>query len=183
MTEPTNVTFLSAQPRPKKLPAQQRTQGELEALDDAAYAEALTADVKYAKAHSSPFQSEALITRTENALVDALWQVDIHIQQQAEDPSCPPERYKRSQNFRLLILSAIDITERRRDYYSANKGAANALRAWRAFAHELADIIEDGADAYELDEVEIPFGGLTARQWLEVRRVKDPSRIREDVAA
>ena len=47
-----------------------------------------------------------------------------------------------------------------------------ANRAWRKFAHELCEALEDADTADELDHIKIPFDGITAREWLQIRREK-----------
>ncbi|MDF2990243.1 MAG: hypothetical protein K0S37_757 [Microbacterium sp.] len=157
---------------------------QLRAMSDPVFYHAVTENLIVTKAYSSPFQDASIIERTEGALVNHLWRVDESLQKQAVDPDCTPERFARAQSFRRHLLATIDIVERRIAWLQG--GNKNQLiSAWKEFAHDLADALEHSNLASDLDELMVPIGGLTARQWLEVRRIKDPSRVpsRDEVAA
>ena len=147
------------------------TVDDLLAMSDDDFTREVTENVFVTKSYSSPFQDRRLIDKTQHALVDHLWRVDATIRAQAEDPQCSQERYRASLSFRRLLLAAIDITDRRMEWMQKTTNS-RLLREWKAFAQELIEIIEDGPDNPELDELIIPISGISARAFAEIRRAK-----------
>jgi len=54
---------------------------------------------------------------------------------------------------------------------TAPVSANRDVRAWRSFSARLARLLDESTPGV-LDHVEAPYGGLTARQWLEAREAK-----------
>ena len=55
--------------------------------------------------------------------------------------------------------------------HTANLTSSKEARAWRAFSARLAGALEQ-SDPVALEAITTPYGGLTARQWLEARDQK-----------
>lgn len=169
------------------------TVDELLAMDDEDFADAVTEDLVYAGRHSSPFQAPELARRTLTVLVERVWFIDAVLQRNADNAEYSAERWEKSLAFRRHLLSVIDVTERRIRWMEG--GGVRETRKWKALLNELCDEIEGSSLDWLLDEFTIPFrewrsGGevpdgpkMSLRMWLEVRRVKDPSRIPERAVA
>jgi hypothetical protein len=159
---------------------------DLLAMSDERFGAAATANLHATTRWKSPFQQPDIVQRTLHALVEKLWFTDSQIGKKAEDPTYPIEQYERTLSFRRHLLASIDLTERR-----ASNGRQKEAQAWRALLHEVCDEIE-GDDVFDeiLDEFFIPFAGerdggpkITLRQWIEIRRIKEPSRVKEKAVA
>lgn len=156
------------------------TVDQLTEMDDEAFNRAVTENLRANGRQKSPFQDPSVAERTYCALLEQLWTTDAVMKRYAEDPEISAEHFARTVSFRHHLLGVMEITERRITWRSRNAGPA-----WRALLNDVLDEIEGGPDDALLDEMQIPFPGrrgtkeesLTLRQWLEVRRVKDPSRI------
>ena len=146
------------------------------AMSEEDFASAVTDDLQETKRGDSPFQDRKVIHRTLTALGDHMWKTEAVLADQAEDVNCTPERFAGTVRFRRHLLSTIDSVERRLPWVLKNAGG-DALRRWKNFANDLADALEESSESSALDELIIPFASISARQWLEIRRVKDPSRV------
>lgn len=96
-----------------------------------------------------------------------------------ETPNFDADWAKRTQGFRSLVLTRTKLVKRRLGLEVAHPGVSRnvELSAWKRFAHRLCEVLDDYEEAsLELDVLEAPFGGLTARQWLARRIEKDPER-------
>jgi hypothetical protein len=51
------------------------------------------------------------------------------------------------------------------------RSSGREARAWRAFSARLARALDAG-DPTALDRLQVPYGGLTAREWLAAREEK-----------
>lgn len=71
-----------------------------------------------------------------------------------------------------LSLVQFRLRQARRRIREHDAGGRERESAWKAFAHELADAVEDSDLSGELDAIMTPFDDLSARQWLQRRRVK-----------
>ncbi|GAB2699377.1 hypothetical protein BKA24_001793 [Microbacterium marinum] len=151
------------------------TLAELLQMDDVAYDDAVAQDVYATTAWQSPFMDSSLIHRTESSLVGRMGRVEASIRRLAEDPLCDAIRYGKARSFHRMLQIAVERTERRIAHEAG--GGQGWIRAWKEFANRLADELENSDAAEALDEIVIPIGNLTARQWLDSRRLKDPSRI------
>lgn len=157
---------------------------QLTEMNDLDFDEAVTEDLRYVAQFKGPFQQPELADRTLHALLQKLWFADSRIQIQAEDPNVSPEQYRRTVGFRNHLIGVIDVTERRVNRLRSRDARESA--EWKALLHDVLEELEGGPEEDILDEFEIPYAdGMNLRTWLEVRRVKDPSRIKvkEGVAA
>jgi len=149
---------------------------ELAELNEFEYNDAATDDFDETVAKGSPFLHVDNIERTYHSLSYALTRVDTVLVKQAEDPNITPFHYRKSVMFRRRVLWALSVLEGHPNWPARE---AQGQKQWRAFAHELADLLEGTALDRKLDEVRLPdkLGGMTVRDWVARRRVKDPARV------
>lgn len=155
---------------------------QLLAMSDDTFHNAVTRDLKANGRSGSPFQDPQVIDRTYEALLEHLWTTDATMQRQAEDPKISAEHFARTRAFRRHILTVADLTDLR---IRRRRSSAGESAAWRKLLNEVLDEIEGGPEDAILDDLSIPFPGrrgtdepaLTLREWLETRRIKDPSRM------
>lgn len=161
------------------------TVAELLAMSDKDFEAAVSEDLRQTSSWRSAFMDPQVIFRTEIALIQTLSRVEEAIHRQAEDPTYSAERYAKSLTFRRMVIMCIEILDRQ---VIRNGGSASSVRKglkfWRQVANELADVIEGTALDRHLDEIEVALAGgsrgdgaMTVRQWVAVRRLKDPSRV------
>jgi hypothetical protein len=94
--------------------------------------------------------------------------------QKARETLSPASKWLRSmESLRRLCQSRLDGMEPLPEPASHNR----ETKAWRAFSARLARVLDD-YDPTALDELQAPYGGLTARQWLDSRQSK--THIREE---
>lgn len=156
------------------------------AMDDFTFRRTVTDDMHLVRQFNGPFQSREVIQRTLLALIDSLWQTNNLLEDRAEDPNCSAELFAKTKKYRAHLLSVIDITERRSEFYQGPK--ERELRRWRAVLHEVIDGIMSGKDDSEILDIKIPpFRDAEVRHnletWWEIRRAKDPRRVEAMKAA
>ncbi len=162
--------------------ATEYTTDELIAMGDDRFADAVVENLHHAGAYKGPFQHPDVRARTLLALIEKLWFTDSQIEKQAEDPTYSIERYEKTLAFRRHLLAVVDLTERRISFDVPAR--VREASAWKQVLHEVLDEIEGGPDDDILDEFDIPFvEDLSLRSWLDIRRVKDPSRVKAKVVA
>ena len=91
----------------------------------------------------------------------------------SEDPSWAV----RTKGFRGLVSSRLHMAQGRiREMEKQEAGSrSSAARAWRKFAHRLAELLDDYDDSI-LETVDVPFCDLNAGEWLDRRIEKNPLR-------
>ena len=163
--------------------SEEPTVEELLALGEPDFIDEVTVDLTYTARADSPFQDERLRERTLDALTEHLWQTNARIQKRAEDPACTSEQFSSTLGFRKLLLYAIFQTERRIER-SAHPNR-RSVSLWKDELNTVADAIEGGPADHVLDEIQLPFptGTMTLRDWLDIRRTKEPSRVPERMKA
>ncbi len=133
-----------------------------------------------------PFTEGPVLTRT----LDYLEQLEDSLASQLEEwgsdtesPDYDPDWVKRTRGFRALVVSRIRLVKRRLGVPAApaapgeSNGRISEQRAWKRFAHILCEALDKYEEAnLELDVIDVPFGDLTARQWLARRLEKEPLR-------
>lgn len=158
---------------------------QITAMGDQAFADAATKNLHYTTVHSSPFLDHTVIDRTAHSLLERLWRVRRAIEMQAEDPSVPAEVYARTKRFYSILQASIDIVDRRMIWQDGHMTRRH-LRQWKAVANDLVDALEGTSGDRALDEITIPFpqGDMTVREWITIRRAKDPDFFpRKELAA
>jgi hypothetical protein len=159
---------------------------ELVAMNDKEFHTAVMDDLFYTSRNQSPFQSPEVIERTFCELLEWLSITNAKIDERAEDPNCSIELYEKTVKYRAHLLSVIDITERRIGWLHGTK--ERTLQKWRAVLHNVIDAIMEGKDDDEILALKIPsFQGegdtYDLETWWDIRRQKDPSRVRQKAAA
>lgn len=159
------------------------TVGELLAMGEEEFRQAVTEDMHYTRRFNGPFQDREVIARTMHALIDSLHWVNSQIDDRIEDPNCPAEVLQKTRRYRSHLLSTIDMTERRMGWMQGTK--ERTLRKWRAVLDEVVTGILAGHDDDEILAIQIPSfrdadGDESERYsletWHEIRRAKDPAR-------
>lgn len=155
---------------------------QLENMSDDTFHKAVTNDMHEASRSNSPFQSETIIERTMDALIEWLWITNSKIDDRAEDPNCPRSLYENTLKYRSHLLAVIDVTERR--IARSRDGAYRAQKAWKQVLHEVVDAILEGRSDEDILAIEIPSfgshegGSLPLDEWWEIRLAKEPSRVK-----
>lgn len=138
---------------------------KLDELNDEEYSdemqESLGNDIRWA-----PFVDGTRLDRTLSALEVLSASLTDQILRHGEGPNVNKEWLGRARGLRGIVLARVRQVNR----LEASRVARE--RAWKRFAHELCEIIEDSDLAEELDEIDAPFGDITAQQWVSRRRVK-----------
>lgn len=155
---------------------------ELIDMRDDDFQDAVTDDFDLTVGDESAFLHPDIIERTYHALNQALTRVDTTLITKAEDPDVSATSYRSSVMFRRRVLWALTVLEGHPSWPRREDGGQ---RFWRAFANQLADAMEGTALDGQLDKIVVPGLGMTTRQWVARRRVKDPKRVpvKELVAA
>ncbi|UOE45906.1 hypothetical protein [Agromyces larvae] len=154
------------------------TVDELRAMPEEQFEKVVTDSLVETRNWNGSFQHPDVIHRTGAALVTALALTNIRIERRRTDPRFGPEDIDRIESFRAHLLAVVESTDRRIDHLSTS--TSRTVRRWKDFAEELIEVVEDSHLAWALDEIDNPFGD-TAREWIERRRIKEPSRKREEV--
>lgn len=137
----------------------------LHALDDEEFADemkdSLGDDLRW---HS--FMDGTIVDRTHGALEVLHAKLTSQILVRGEDEDVDRGWLSRARGLRAMVLARVRQVDR--------VGASNTtiLRRWKAFAHELCEIVEDSDLADELLVTDAPFGDITAQQWVSRRREK-----------
>jgi hypothetical protein len=155
-------------------------------LDVADFASALNAVIGDMKG-LEPFLEPGVLHSTHQHFITLLANVDRQLAQYSDGPTASPDWVRRTQGFRALILSRVRMIERRVlsgdrrvQRESGDLTGRERESEWKRFAHRLIEaMLEDEVDNdtfNALDDLEAPFGGLTAREWVARRIEKVPSR-------
>ncbi len=152
------------------------TVSELMEMGSRDFEEAVTEDLRVTGDWRGPFMQSETIDRTRSALSGIILSVARQLEKYSDSDESDEGWSARTESFKAFLENTLKTVDRR--IASLTNGIGNKERAWRAFAHELCEIIEESNLDQELDDSIIPFGDLTARQWLARRREKDPSRLR-----
>ena len=153
---------------------------ELISQDDDEFAEAVTEDLLYTISRGSPFQDKLIVERTLDALLDRFEFVSETLRRKARDPLIAPENIESTQRFLYLLRHSINVTERRSLRLLPPR--SREISAWKNVLNQVLDEIE-GDEVLDrvLDEISLPFYSfqrtMTLREWLTIRRDKDPSRM------
>ena len=150
------------------------TVDELEALGESDFYEEVMEDLNFVRAAGSPFKDPRVVDRTHAALVDRLGFITESIVRKREIGADPTAAIR----LRRHVISVLYAIEKAIEWRKAGK--TRELSAWKDTLNKVLDEIE-GDEEFDdiLDEYSTPFKGMSLRDWLEVRRVKDPSRIPE----
>lgn len=112
---------------------------------------------------------ELLTSETIERTADSLDGLISSLKQQLADygdaPNPDPSWSKRTKNMLAMAESRMRQIDR-------HTSKASQVSQWKAFAHDLVDIINDSDMDAELDIEMAPFGGLTAREWRDRRDEK-----------
>lgn len=154
------------------------------ALSDDAFHDEVSEDFYQTTSYRSPFLHPRVIERTWTTLNHALIRVDGEIKVRAEDPTVSAEAYRRTVNYRAMVIRVLLMLEGHPNWpVGGSRSKRSEGQHWRLVAHRLAEVIEGGPDDDALDEL-VAVEDMTVRAWLERRRIKDPSRrqvpIKED---
>lgn len=137
----------------------------LDELDDEEYSDemqhSLGDDIRWA-----PFKETSRLERTLSALEVLSASLTDQILRHGEGENVNREWLGRARGLRGIVLARVRQVTRLEASHTARE------RMWKAFAHDLCEIVEDSDLDYELDELDAPFGDITARQWVARRRVK-----------
>lgn len=153
---------------------QLHTAEALEQMDDDDFAAAVVDDLKQTGQWRGPFMAPANIHRTAAVLEDRIDQIEQQLEKWEGDPSTVVEWVVRARNFLRFLETTLNRVERRMESLASNN--TTRFSEWKDFSHALCDIIADSDLDAELDDITIPVGDLTARQWVARRIEKDPSR-------
>lgn len=145
----------------------------LSELNDAEYLDeiglAVGDDTAWAK-----FVVEPLLGRTQDALDMLSASLASQVLRYGNTPDADLEWVHRAQGMQRLVAARSKQVRRRlgvgQPGLEQGHGARETL--WKAFAHELCELVEDSDLAGELDDVDAPFGNITAQEWVSRRRVK-----------
>ena len=125
-------------------------------------------------AEMKPFLDDRVNRRALEYLNDVLDRVDSQLAKFSDGPTADPDWVKRTKGFRNLVDSKMRLVQGR-----VSPTSKNDATQWKLLAHKLAVLVRDSDDPETygaLDAVITPFSGLTARQWLQRRIEKDPTR-------
>jgi hypothetical protein len=146
-------------------------------LDDEDFDDELTDDFYRTTSYRSPFLHPSVIERTWTHLNHALIRVDGQIRARAEDPNVTAEQYRRTVNYRAMVIRVLLMVEGHPNWpVGGSRSKRSEGQHWRLVAHRLAEVIEGGPDDDALD-AQVAVEQMTVRAWLERRRIKDPSRV------
>lgn len=151
---------------------------ELLEMSAGEFKEAVTEDLNYTGETASAFQDKRVVGRTLDALRTALWNVDQSLERNKNNLEYSDDKWDSAAVFRRLVIFTLNVTQNRVE----NTAGTNAQigRMWRSKLHAVLDEIEGSELDHLLDDMRPPFTGeMTLREWLLVRRAKDPHRIPE----
>lgn len=127
----------------------------------------------------APFMHPDIAARTGEVLELFLVSVEMQLEAHPGGDDTDETWLRRSLNFQRLIN--FRLRQVRRRIRSTSSGDGSRERAWRAFAHEIAELAEDSDMAVGLHDIYTPFGDLDAQEWLDRRREKRARKM--EVAA
>jgi len=134
-------------------------------------------------AWQGPFQHPTVIHRTLSALSMRLSFTDSFMDRVADDPEYPAMKWKAAEKFRAHLVATISNTERRLEFLPHSR---RVERIWKKIVNEILDELEGSEMDWILDEFNLNeyFGetdglNMSLREWLDVRRVKNPNRVPE----
>lgn len=142
----------------------------LERLDDDEFLDELGEHLGWDDADWATFNEATVIRRTGEALEIMAAKVEQQLRARETDES--PDNLdwqRRAKNWESLVTVRLRHVRRAIHVLDARQSADS--KAWKAFAHKLADALDDSNMSYALDDIAIPIGGLNARQWRD-RRVE-----------
>lgn len=153
---------------------------DLRNLSDAEFGDELSGSYQY-RPNFLPFLEPELLDRTIiflNVLRDSL---DLQLLKHGTGEGVDENWKGRITYTREKVSSRLHEAQgRRRAMRDSLHGSASA-KEWRLVLHKLVQATLDDEEEYgefpELDEVRIPGGELTLRQWYARRIEKDPSRL------
>ena len=130
------------------------------------------------------FLDPSIIRRTAQYLRRLRDIIDAQLVRYGGGESDDPTWESRTHALRARISSRLHEAQygiREMDAVTALGDGTSNARKWRAFAHQIIEVIlkeekEGGAYWPELDEIPVPFGDLSARQWVARRLEKNPKR-------
>lgn len=118
-----------------------------------------------------PFTTGANSDRTRDALRDMVAKVDGDMIKFEHAAGTDPDWILRAKGFRRIAERCLGQLKHQDEIRNRKHGAE--LRAWRAFAHQLCEVVEAGLPFEALDDIPMPyFDGMTARQWFDRRLEK-----------
>lgn len=145
----------------------------LENLSDEEFADELSENLGR-DSNWPTFLENAVVRRTGEALEEMQVDVENQIRKHEGKPDTDMDWLRRASNFHGTVT--MRLRQARRVIRGLDAKANASVSHWKNFAHELVNIIEDSDLNAELDDIMIPIGGLTARQWRDRRVEKEPQR-------
>ena len=121
------------------------------------------------------FLKGSVVRRTGEALEEMQTDVENQIRKhEGREDEEHQDWERRARNFHATVT--MRLRQARRIIRDLDAKASATVSHWKAFAHKLVDALDDSDSSYVLDDIIIPIGGLTAREWRDRRVEKDPSR-------
>lgn len=113
-----------------------------------------------------------LIQRTRFTLNRMIDSIDGQIERITAEGTATESWLKGINSLRRLVKLRLDALVILTEY---GPSTSKEIRAWRTFSALLAAALDE-EDSSALDALKTPYGGLTAREWLAVRREKEAAR-------
>jgi len=151
-------------------------------LDEDEFADELNEHLGFNDTGWNAFLDHRVVRRTGEALEELTTKVETQIR--AHEAETSEEHFvweRKAKNFKSLV--DLRLRKARREIYLMEGSTEQRMKAWKAFAHELVDTIEDSDLNAELDEIVVPLGNLTARQWRDRRNEKRADAARSALDA
>lgn len=115
------------------------------------------------------FEHATNVRRTQQILEQMQTKVETQLEKHGNQDE---DWFRRANNF--LRLVTMRLKQVNRVIHWLDGSATEREKKWRAFAHQLAEALENSDNDGMLDEIRIPIGQprITAQEWLDVRRAK-----------
>lgn len=129
------------------------------------------------------FLADDVVDRAYEASRDLL--ATINVQLTSSDAMFELEWVTRAKNLRKRLMWRIgQLKIRIKELNAAETATVEAKeKKWSVLAQSLAEAIEASLDDYVLDEMRMPDGSITIREWLELRREQQRAKAARESAA
>lgn len=125
-------------------------------------------------ARFAPFLEPGVIHRTVENLGSTRDAIDAQLVRWGDGKSDDPEWESKAKSRRALVSSRLHTAQARVRKSDVNKNFQ--ISQWKRFAHRLAEALNSSNNDIALDDIQAPYGDITAGEWLDRRLEKNPKR-------
>lgn len=123
-----------------------------------------------------PFLADDVVDRAYETSRDLL--ATLNVQLSSQDRKQDPDWTARTKSLCTRLMWRIgQLKLRIKELNAAESATLDAYeRKWSTVAYDLASALEQSLDDYILDELFLPDGSMSIRQWLEARRTQQQAK-------